>query len=89
VNDSKEIFLLRKKIAIAKLVAKADPIMSQLSNDPEFEKAIQDRLEHIERGELWITPAAAKYAPMIMQLDQIRCQIANISATTWDDHKNI
>jgi len=79
----KETFRIRKKVAIAELMAKALPIMDQLSNDPEFEKALQDRLAHIERGELWLTPAMAKYSPMIMRLEQIRVQIAKIRAAVW------
>lgn len=83
MKESKEAFAIRKKLAIAELVAKALPIMEQLANDPELDAAIQDRLEHIERGELWLTPAAMKYASLFMQLEMIRAQSARIRSTTW------
>lgn len=85
MKESKEVFLIRKKLAIAELTVKAKPIMEQLANDPELDAAIHDRLAHIERGELWITPAAIRYAPLFMQLEMIRSQIASIRATTWTD----
>lgn len=83
MEESKDAFLARKKIAIAQLVEKAWPIMEQLANDPELDAAIQDRLAHIERGELWITPAMIKYAPLFMQLEMIRAQIERIRSTAW------
>ena len=88
MKESKEEFTKRKKLAIDELMKKATSIMDQLANDPEFDIAIQDRLAHIERGELWITPAAMKYAPMIMQLEQIRVQISKIRAATYFTHNN-
>jgi len=84
MEESKEAFITRKKIAIAQLMAKAWPIMEQLANDPELDAAIQDRLAHIERGELWITPAAIKYAPLFMQLEMIRAQIERIRSAPWN-----
>ena len=85
MKESKEAFAIRKKLAIAELMAKAAPIMERLTNNPEFDAAMQDRLAHIERGELWLTPAMVKYSPLIMQLEQIRTQIANIRAATLVD----
>jgi predicted DNA-binding ArsR family transcriptional regulator len=71
-----------KKATIAELSEKADVIMDRLLSDPEFKKAMEDRRAHIERGELWITPAAIKYSLMIAQVNQIRAMIGVISAAS-------
>ena len=87
--ENKENFLENKKRAIAELVIKANYIMKQLKDDPEFEPAMQDRAAHIERGELWLTPAAIKYAPIFAQLAQIQLQINAIRATAFDPKKSV
>ena len=83
MTETRKEFEISKKLAIAKLAAEALPIVKELSDDPDLGLAIQDRLDHIERGELWITPAMLKYSPMIMRLEQIRTQMENVKATMW------
>jgi hypothetical protein len=73
---------MSKKTVIAELIAKSDAIVDKLSNDPGFEEAMKDRQEHISRGELWLTPAAIKYAQKIAELEQIRASLAIIRATS-------
>ena len=85
MKDSKDEFLERKKIAIEQLTIKANNIINQLKSDPEFENAMSDRIDHIERGELWLTPSAIKYAQLFMQLAMINSKINRIRSTSFNN----
>ena len=85
MEDPKKYFLTRKKTAISELMAKANAIADQLASDPDFLKAMQERKEYLDRKELWVTPRAMKFAPIIMQIADIRSRIAMISGAIWRD----
>ena len=85
MKESKDKFIERKKIAIEQLKEKAKNIIEQLKSDPEYEDAMKDRIDKIERGELWITQAAIKYSQLFMQLAMINSEINSIRSTAFNN----
>ena len=73
--------LAGKRKALAPLVLELKLKELQLLNNPEFAPAMADRQQHIERGELWVTPQAANLAPLFMEIAVLRNRIDAIRAT--------
>lgn len=69
-----------KRIALNKLSIESMLIAAEMLTTPGYVAAIIDRQKHIDRGELWLTPAMVKFSPFYQKLAALQAKMSAVRA---------